>query len=168
MAAPSPASPSGPKFLQACSTILAEDGKNRLTWSSLVTCILQSNGDAWLVVDKKIKTTDTKYPVANGIAKTIILNSMAQTLVATYFSNTTADSNAADIWTTLETRFAQTDSSAKSAVLAQFFSYKYNPAKSAVKNIDHFQQIMQRITMASATVDEKVACQRLLHSLPAS
>ena len=43
-----------------------------------------------------------------------------------------------------------------------------SPPRRAVRNIDHFQQIMQRITMASATVDEKVACQRLLHSLPAS
>ena len=168
MAAPTPASPSGPKFLQACSTILAEDGKNWLTWSSLVTCILQSNGDAWQVVDKKIRSNHTKYPVANGIAKTIVLNSMAQTLVATYFGNNTADLNSVDIWTTLKARFAQSDSSAKNAFLAQFFSHKYNPAKSAVKNIDNSQQIMQRIAMASATVDEKVACQRLFHSPPAS
>ena len=158
----------GGRFGHLSNVILSEDGRNYLAWSTVVTVLLQQAGDAYGVVNKTIDQTNTKYAVANVTAKAVILNSLSQGLIASNFSNTIADKNAAEMWTTLQDKYAAKSGIAQNAAMTQFFSFKYNPSKTLSQNIDKFQRIMQTVTLADSSVSDKIACQKLLQSLPAS
>lgn len=160
---------SGGKFVHLSGVVLMEDGRNYLAWNAVVTVLLQQAGDAYEVVQKTLSQTDTvRYPKANATAKAIILNSLSQGLIASNFSNTTADLNAGDMWTTLQEKYAAKSGITQNAALTQFFSFKYNTSKSIANNIEKFQRIMQTVTLSDASVTDKIACQKLLQSLPSS
>ena len=87
---PTPASGSGAKLV-SCSITLAEDGRNYIPWQTLVTAVIQNHPDAHKVISGTLVVRAAGYDQANALAKTIILNSISQGLIATHFSNGIGD-----------------------------------------------------------------------------
>ena len=168
MADSSNASGSGKNYAHLNQIILAEDGRNFLAWEATITLLLKNEPKAWECSQGKNEQTDPEYAKINLIAKSIILDSLSPSLIATKFSKLTADLTASDAWTTIKNRFAQTTATAKDTALAEFFAFRFESNRTVIQNVDRLQQVMNEVTMSAASLDDSVCCHRLLQILPKS
>ena len=139
---PTPASGSGAKVV-SCSVTLAEDGRNYIPWQTLGTAVIQDHPDAYKVISGDLVVCATGYDQANALAKTIILNSISQRLIATHFSNGIADASAKDLLKTLKTLFGDTSNIGKDSALSRYYNYRYN-------RVNPLQRISMRSNRSSS------------------
>ena len=163
--------------------VLAEDGRNYLAWRTVMPILLQLEPFAWEVVNGDLvepvvpentqPTPDQiqqlkNYKLGNSIAKGILFNSLHPNIIITNFYGSTADGAASEIWRLIGVSFNKKSGMRQDAALTRFMSFKYDTRKSVTQNIVKFKELMFTTDEVGAPIDRKVACARLIHSLPRS
>ena len=150
--------------------ILAEDGKNFLSWKTTMHFLLLEEEHAWGVVSGTIEESEAadkeKFKVGNKAAKAILIPAIHPNLLLDQFYGTEDAQSATTIWSALEKAFAKHTGTLGFQSMINYTSFKYDTGLSAEQNISRYKQVLYNLKEQGVTLGEPMKCAKMVDSLP--
>jgi hypothetical protein len=172
---------SGPRPRVASSIILNVSGSNYILWKTIMPSVLGGEPFAWDVIKGSLvppspdradtaegKLQMKNYNIGNRAGRYVLINSIHPTLVAMLILEDAEDVDAHEIWRRIKAKFTHKTGARKSLAMAKFNNFKYQPNSSVGENMYRYKEIVYELESVGTAVDDDLACDKLLESLPAS
>ena len=160
-----------PKIKLNPAIVLREDGRNFLTWKTIVPALMQAESYAWEVVSDTLKPSENaeeqkKYEIGNRNSRTVFFNIIHPNLILTLFYDNSETATGTLIWEKVKKHFANKTGTYQEQAYDAWFNYKFSESRTVHENILAYRKIVYNLTESGVTVPSSSTYSRLLSSLP--
>lgn len=153
------------------AVVLQFDGKNFLSWKTMVPGYLQALPWAWQATNGELRPDATgkdkeHFDIGNTNARTCFMNVTDPTLFLEEFFHDSPIVTAADIWTRLKKRFHNETGLYREQATYSWLAFEWSSSKSLDENILAYKQLTFNLVESNAGIPANTLCSKLLTSLP--
>ena len=135
--------------------ILQPDGRNYMTWKTVMPSILAGEMYAWeattgTLVPPDDKTKDTpegkkqakNYTIGNRNAKCILTNAIHPNIAVQLYFDDAETIEAAEIWRRIKSKFLATTGGRRESAISAFMKFKFTQSQTVSNNLNSFKNLL--------------------------